>query len=448
MLELNSEIYQINPYGERINFSLRGKHSVFRNSITTPGATSFNKDEFCQDILSIFAANKVVSLGLVVLEANRIKLDSILAQTTKKLTPVKEIIGFGLDEQRSAIAPFHLRGINAGANLEDLQSFLIKYSFFSVDKPIHSLHFIDSPEKKKGLGGDKYFSEFIIATLLPNKQTYISSFYTSAKHINLLDLVKDFQPFIVGVIVSVTRQLSLNKYASIINKDLAQIVPYGVTGMGETHSSSALKHRTPFVLEWVEQGKVWNGVGKFIEKYVRIRTNSTTIAVKYAKISKNYPIEIKENKAPLTKREFASSMRNKPTVAEEAMRSILSLLNLHFHDRFKEQITIAGYITDFYSAQFRLVIEVDGKSHLTETAKEVDKSKESAFFRHQIMTIRVSNHDAINNPEKVKDYIENGIKKWRQTSFSHDSWDLSEEEIFSQIMDFRESLQKGSLVED
>lgn len=448
MVEHIEQPYYINPYGERINFSLQGKYSVFRNSLVTPGATSFNKDEFCQDILSVFAANRVISLGLVVLEVNRLKLDPFLAQNTQKLVSTKEVIGFGLDEQHSAISPFQLRGIRSDVSLEDLQAFLIKHSCFSIDKPINSLQFIDKPDQKKGLGGDKYFSEFIIASILPNKQTYTSSFYTSAKHINLLELVEDFQPFVVGIIVSVTRQLSLNKHASMINKDLSQIIPYGVTGVGQTPHPSGGKYSKPFILEWADEKKVWNGVGKFIEKYMRIRSNSTTVAVEYAKIAKNYPIEVKENKAPLTKREFASKMRNKPTVAEEAMRQILNSLHLNSHERFKEQITIAGYIADFYSAQFRLAIEVDGKSHLTKKAKEDDKSKESAFFRHQIMTIRVSNHDAINNPEKVKDYIENGIKKWRQTSFSHDSWDLSEEEIFSQIMDFRESLQKGSFVED
>lgn len=138
-------------------------------------------------------------------------------------------------------------------------------------------------------------------------------------------------------------------------------------------------------------------------------------------------------------------MRNKPTVAEEAMRQILNSLYLNSHERFKEQITIAGYIADFYSAQFRLAIEVDGKSHLTKKAKEDDKSKEIAFFRHQIITIRVSNHDAINNPKKVKAFIENAIKKWGKTPFIHNSWDLSEEEITSQIVSFRKSLEETFL---
>lgn len=93
-------IYHINLYGERVNFSLQGKYSVFRNNIVTPGATRFNKEEFCQDILKLFATNRVVSLGLVVAETDK---DDIQAFTsTKTQLTTKEVIGFGLDEQRAS----------------------------------------------------------------------------------------------------------------------------------------------------------------------------------------------------------------------------------------------------------------------------------------------------------------------------------------------------------
>ncbi len=428
---IEQPLYYLNPYGERIHFSLQGKHSVFRNNIVTPGATSFNKDEFRQDILSIFAANRVVSLGLVVLELNRLKLDPFLAQNTQKLVSTKEVMGFGLDEQRSAIAPFQFKGIRSDVRLEDLQSFLIKHSCFSIDKPIHSLQFIDKPDKKKGLGGDKYFSEFIITTILPTKQTYTSSFYTSAKHINLLSLVEDFQPFSLGKVVSITRQLSLNNSAFATNKDLSQIIPYGVTGIGQTQLPSGEQYSSKFSFGFVNIDKIHKELIAFAKKYMRIRANSIALGVTDVNISDILPIR---------KTLLADKMRFNPTLAEQAMGQILGSLGLDLHQRFKRQINIAGYIADFYSKQLRIVVEVDGNSHLTKKAKEVDKTKEIAFFRHQIITIRVSNHDAINNPEKVKAFIENAIKKWRKTPFIHNSWDLSDEEITSQIVSFRKSL--------
>src|SRR5690349_3451985 len=88
-------LYHINPYGERISFSLQGKYSIFKNTIDTPGAISFNKDDFCKDILNIFAANRIVSLRLVVVEGDEYKLSRFNNKTLiKSKSDIKEVIGF------------------------------------------------------------------------------------------------------------------------------------------------------------------------------------------------------------------------------------------------------------------------------------------------------------------------------------------------------------------
>lgn len=438
-------IYYVNPYGEKVNFSLQGKYSVFKNTIETPGAKSFNKEEFCKEILNIFAANRVVSLRLVVAEGDEDKLNPLInTLTIKSKSDIKELAGFGLDEQKS-IAPFHFRGIKSNVSLEQLHPFLLKHSLFSIDRPINSLQFTspNGPDKKKGLGGDKYFSEFVILSKASNRQYFVSSFYTSAKHIDLLSLIRDFELFSVGKIITVSRKLSLGNLGFPINKDLDKIIPYGVSGIGQTRINppySAGKYSYPFSLEWIEQEKVGNGIQSFIKKHMRIRSFLTTVPVEHVRISKNYPIETKENARQLSKREFADKMRFNPTEAEEAMGYLLGTLKLNFHERFKRQITIAGFIADFYSAQFRLAIEVDGKSHLTEKGKLGDKKKEMAFFRHSIMTIRVTNEDALYYPDTVKSIVQKAMKKWHSTSIGTNPWDLSDEEIFIRITNFRESL--------
>lgn len=437
-----SPTYYINPYGERVNFSLQGKFSIFRNSIVTPGTTSFNKQDFCKDILNIFAANKVAKLSLVVVDTNpyhlQLFLDNIKLPSIK--SPLKEAFGFVLDENRSAFSPFHFRGLKNDIPLIELKNLLLKHSRFSIDKPSAFFQFLDKPDRKQGRGGDKYFSQFIITTKLANNQTFMSSFYSSAKYLDLSALIKDFQPFSLGQIVSVSRILHLENNISISNKDLSEIKPYGVTGIGEIPHSSGSVSSIPFILEWVDKDKVWKEVEHFLKKYLRIRNSSDSLPVKHIKISKNYPIEAKHSK-----REFAAKMRYAPTQAEEAMDNILKSLKIGFNERFKRQISIAGYIADFYSVYFRLAIEVDGKSHLTQKAKSEDKQKEIAFYKHQIMTIRITNQQALEESEQVKSLVQKAIDTWRHTPVGKDPWSLSDEEIYQKIIAFRANLLNKNL---
>lgn len=439
--DYQTPVYYVNQYGERINFSLQGQYSIFRNNIVTPGAVSFNKSEFCKDVLELFVAKKIVSLGLVVAEADKYKLDLFFNNVnTRVQLSIKEAIGFGLDEQRHSFTPFQLRGIKNETTLEQIQNFLLKHSCFSPDNPIKTLQFTSRLDSEKGLSKDKYYSKFIIATKLPNNQSFISSIYSNAKYIDFTSLINDFQLLSVGTIISITRLLSLDNIAFLHNKDLSNITAYGVTGSGETPGSLGSTYAKPFILEWVDKNQVWSGVKNFVKKYMRIRSNLETMEVKHVNISKNYPIEVKGKPSPHSKREFASKMRNTPTQAEEAMGNILNSLKLNYHEAFKRQITIAGFIADFYSPSFRLAIEVDGKSHLTKQAKGNDKEKEIAFFRHQIMTIRVTNQEVLTQADKVKSLVTQAIYSWRRTPIGKDPWSLSEQEIQQKITSFREKL--------
>lgn len=62
----------------------------------------------------------------------------------------------------------------------------------------------------------------------------------------------------------------------------------------------------------------------------------------------------------------------------------------------RRQHNIENYIVDFYIAEKKIVIEVDGRQHLSSEHKEADKQRDTALARWGITVLRYSN-DAIRN---------------------------------------------------
>ena len=58
------------------------------------------------------------------------------------------------------------------------------------------------------------------------------------------------------------------------------------------------------------------------------------------------------------------------------------------HLHFRRQQVIAGFIADFYCAAARLVVEIDGGSHLIR--KEYDSRRDKVFSELGIRTLRLS----------------------------------------------------------
>ncbi len=74
--------------------------------------------------------------------------------------------------------------------------------------------------------------------------------------------------------------------------------------------------------------------------------------------------------------------------------------------RFSRQKVLGKYIADFYSAETRLVIEVDGSQHYEENALENDAER-TAFLEHYGLTIiRIPNNEISNNFRGVCEYID------------------------------------------
>ncbi|MFH1171861.1 MAG: endonuclease domain-containing protein [bacterium] len=63
-----------------------------------------------------------------------------------------------------------------------------------------------------------------------------------------------------------------------------------------------------------------------------------------------------------------------------------------FHGlKFRRQYGIGRYVVDFYCAELRLVIEIDGDSHSHPEAQKYDRVRDSFISAHDIHILRVTN---------------------------------------------------------
>ena len=74
--------------------------------------------------------------------------------------------------------------------------------------------------------------------------------------------------------------------------------------------------------------------------------------------------------------------------------------------RFSRQKVLGKYIADFYSAQARLLIELDGGGHYTEEAKQYDDERTAFLEAYGLTVIRIPNNEVNSNFRGVCDYID------------------------------------------
>ncbi len=90
---------------------------------------------------------------------------------------------------------------------------------------------------------------------------------------------------------------------------------------------------------------------------------------------------------------LARDMRHDPTAAEAAAWELLRnrrCLGL----KFRRQHVIRGFIADFYCAELRLVVEIDGGIHdTTQTQADYDEARSRALKLTGIEVVRLRNED-------------------------------------------------------
>lgn len=114
---------------------------------------------------------------------------------------------------------------------------------------------------------------------------------------------------------------------------------------------------------------------------------------------------------------FAKKLRRRLTRAERGFWEICRDLR---EERvfFWRQIVLCGYVADFWCPKLKLVVEIDGPSHLTEDQINYDKHRADVMYEELgAKTIRFTNFDVFNRRAVVEYEFRKAIKK-RQKEIS------------------------------
>ena len=74
--------------------------------------------------------------------------------------------------------------------------------------------------------------------------------------------------------------------------------------------------------------------------------------------------------------------------------------------RFSRQKVLGKYIADFYSAEAKLVIELDGSQHYEDTNTEKDTERTAFLEEYGLTVIRIPNNEVMRNFCGVCEYID------------------------------------------
>ena len=102
-------------------------------------------------------------------------------------------------------------------------------------------------------------------------------------------------------------------------------------------------------------------------------------------------------------RQFARELRQPLTPMEAALWRVLRNRNLSF--KFRRQHAIEFFIIDFYCAEVKLCIEIDGESHLTIEQQKYDAARTEYLKSLGRKVIRFTNNDVRYNIHAVVQVI-------------------------------------------
>ena len=86
--------------------------------------------------------------------------------------------------------------------------------------------------------------------------------------------------------------------------------------------------------------------------------------------------------------------------------------------RFSRQKVLGKYIADFYCAEAKLVIELDGAQHFTEDGKQYDAERTRFLEGYGLKVVRIPNGEVGRNFRGVCEYIDGLV---RQSLSRHDN---------------------------
>ncbi len=115
-----------------------------------------------------------------------------------------------------------------------------------------------------------------------------------------------------------------------------------------------------------------------------------------------------EGVADQGKVEFAREQRREPTPGESTVWQALRRKQLGV--KFRRQHPIDLFVLDFYCAEARLAVEIDGASH--EGREPYDEWRDQVLFSWGIRVLRFTEADAQHRPEwviaRIREAVEDG----------------------------------------
>lgn len=106
-------------------------------------------------------------------------------------------------------------------------------------------------------------------------------------------------------------------------------------------------------------------------------------------------------------KERRQDLRNNSTSPERALWRVLR--DKQMGVKFRRQHGIGHYIVDFYCAERKLVIEVDGDSHFTDDALAYDQIRDAYLQGLELKVLRFTNEQVTENLEGVCEIIRQAI---------------------------------------
>ncbi len=79
--------------------------------------------------------------------------------------------------------------------------------------------------------------------------------------------------------------------------------------------------------------------------------------------------------------------------------------------RFSRQKVLGKYIVDFYCAEAKLVIELDGSGHYTEKGEQNDEERTTFLEEYELTVVRIPNTEIHENFIGVCEYIDKIVKQ-------------------------------------
>ena len=108
----------------------------------------------------------------------------------------------------------------------------------------------------------------------------------------------------------------------------------------------------------------------------------------------------------------ARALRRTSTAQE---RKLWYLFLRDYPVKIYKQRIIESFVVDFYCAQARLVIELDGSQHYTEQGKAYDAERSAVLEQYGLLVLRFANNDVDNHFNAVCTQIDNTIQSRLQS---------------------------------